>query len=196
MLGIGYSDVAPGQIATVVTHLEMTTKPSPMPVPADLGLELVRHETPDPDWYRALFRKVGEDWLWCSRLRMDQAELARVLTRPGSEIYAVEEAGDAVGLLELQFNNPDEAEISFFGLAPQAIGRGAGRWLMAQALQKCWGRGISRLWVQTCTLDSPQALGFYQAMGFNPYRRRVEVISDPRLDGTLARDAAPHVPVI
>lgn len=196
MLGIGYSDVAPGQIATVVTHLEMTTKPSPMPVPADLGLELVRHETPDPDWYRALFRKVGEDWLWCSRLRMDQAELARVLTRPGSEIYAVEEAGDAVGLLELQFNNPDEAEISFFGLAPQAIGRGAGRWLMAKALQKCWGRGISRLWVQTCTLDSPQALGFYQAMGFKPYRRRVEVISDPRLDGTLARDAAPHVPVI
>ena len=56
--------------------------------------------------------------------------------------------------------------------------------------------GMSPLWVHTCTGDSPQALIFYQACGFKPYKRAIEVAEDPRLQGLLGRKRAPHVPVI
>jgi hypothetical protein len=44
--------------------------------------------------------------------------------------------------------------------------------------------------------DHPAALAFYQRSGFRPFRRQIEVADDPRLDGTMPRDAARHVPVI
>jgi hypothetical protein len=68
---------------------------------------------------------------------------------------------------------------------------------MARALDMVWSRPeTKRLWVHTCTGDSPQALLFYQAAGFKPYKRAIEVADDPRLRGWLGRDRAPHVPVI
>ena len=53
-----------------------------------------------------------------------------------------------------------------------------------------------RVWLHTCTFDHPAALAFYQRSGFRPFRRQVEVVNDPRLDGTVPRDVARHVPVI
>jgi ribosomal protein S18 acetylase RimI-like enzyme len=50
--------------------------------------------------------------------------------------------------------------------------------------------------VHSCTLDSPQALGFYRRAGFVPYAREVEIFADPRIAGVLPRDAAPHVPLL
>ena len=65
---------------------------------------------------------------------------------------------------------------------------------MAHALQRAWAKGIARVWVHTCTLDHPRALGFYRAAGFTPYKRTVETFDDPRVTGALPADAAPHVP--
>jgi hypothetical protein len=51
------------------------------------------------------------------------------------------------------------------------------------------------VWVHTCHFDDPRALAFYQRSGFRPYKCAIEVGDDPRLNGTMRRDAAPHVPV-
>jgi hypothetical protein len=67
---------------------------------------------------------------------------------------------------------------------------------MDTALRRAWAARPRRLWVHTCTLDHPAALAFYQRSGFVAYRRQVEIDDDPRLDGTLPADAAPHVPLI
>jgi GNAT superfamily N-acetyltransferase len=104
--------------------------------------------------------------------------------------------GDEAGLLELDFRHADECEVSFFGLAPEFIGAGAGRWLMNQALERAWSRPLRRLWIHTCTLDHPSALAFYLRSGFQAYRRQIETVPDPRLTGLLPRTAAPHVPLI
>ena len=77
-----------------------------------------------------------------------------------------------------------------------ARGRGAGRWLMNQAVMRAWSRAIRRLWVHTCTLDHPAALDFYRRSGFRAYARRVEVADDPRLVGLLPRDVAPGIPIV
>ena len=58
------------------------------------------------------------------------------------------------------------------------------------------GSPIERFWVHTCTLDSPQALGFYIRSGFAPVERQIEVFDDPRLTGVLPETAAPHIPVL
>ena len=160
-------------------------------------LRLQRWASPDPAKYRALFRRVGEPWLWFSRLLMDDHELKAIIGDPNVEVYAVADPrGIEVGILELDFREPAAAELSFFGLFPELAGKGHGRWLMAHALQLAWRKHVTRVWVHSCTLDHPSALGFYRAQGFMPFARDVEIFADPRLAGVLPRDAAPHVPLL
>lgn len=191
-----YLDVAPGKIAAVVTALQMTAPPPPRPVPATDRFAVRRVERPPLDWYRDLFRRVGEPWLWFSRLRMDDAALAAILHDPGVEVHALAADGRDEGLLELDFRSPGEVEVTFFGVTPALVGRGAGRLLMDMALRRAWAAAPRRVWLHTCTVDHPGALAFYQRSGFVPYRRQIEIDDDPRLDGTLSPAAAPHVPII
>src|SRR3954451_1480840 len=107
MLSDGYSDVAPGKIAAVVTHLEMIERPAPSPVSAG-AWTLRRVETPDLGWYRNLYRRVGEDWLWFSRSRLPDAELQVIIHAPQVEVYALMHEGRDEGLLELDFREPGQ----------------------------------------------------------------------------------------
>jgi ribosomal protein S18 acetylase RimI-like enzyme len=174
----------------------MRERPRPRPLP-DSELRLVRWAAPTPDRYRALFRRIGEPWLWFSRLIMPDDQLAALLTDPGTQVFAIEDrAGIEVGMLELSFRKLPECELVFFGFVPELAGRGHGRWLMAQALALAWRQDVDLVWVHTCTLDHPSALGFYRAQGFLAVERDVEIFADPRLAGHLPESAAPHVPII
>lgn len=197
ILSDGYADVPAGKLATVVTSLEMRARPAlRSDPPAEAGFGLKRIEQPDLVWFRALFRRVGENYLWSSRLRMPDAALTAELLDPGMETYALTRDGEDLGLLQLDFRQPGEGELSFFGVADGLIGTGAGRWLMNRALERAWSRPIERFWVHTCTLDHPAALSFYLRSGFIAFRRQIEVADDPRLAGYLPRTAAPQVPII
>ncbi len=122
----GYHDVPRGTIVTIVTYLEMTERPTPRPGPPRPDLALRRVERPDPVWYRDLYRRVGEDWLWFSRLRLTDEELARVIRHPKVEIWALSKDGMDVGLLELDRRTPGEVELLFFGLTPELVGSRCG----------------------------------------------------------------------
>lgn len=196
MLPDGYSDVPRGKIAAVVTSLEMLARPAARPERADAPWRLREVRQPDPDWYLALYRRIGADWLWFSRLAMPRDELLAILRSPQVRVYAIEEAGEDLGLLELDFREPRTCEIAFFGLVPSLLGQGAGRWLMNRALERAWADGIERVWVHSCTLDHPSAMPFYVRSGFTPYQRRIEIADDPRITGALPLEAAPDVPVI
>ena len=191
----GYSDIPAGKIAAVVTHLEMTVRPAPRPDP-DGAWTLRRVDAPALDWYRDLYGRVGRPWLWISRIRMRDAELAAIIQSPLMEIYALAHEGRDEGLLEMDFREPGQCEIVSFGLTEKLVGTGAGRWLMNRALERAWSMPIGRFWVHTCTLDHPSALNFYVRSGFTAFRRQVEVADDPRLLGFLPRSAAPQVPII
>ncbi len=192
----GLERVPPGEVATIVTYLELARRPLPRPLPAG-PLRLVRWETPEPARYRALFRRVGAPWLWFSRLTMADAALAAILGDPAVSVHAVvDAAGIELGLLELDRRVPRETQIAYFGLVPELAGRGHGRWLMAQAIALGWGRETEKMTVHTCTLDHPAALAFYRREGFVAVARAVERFPDPRLLGVLPRDAAAHVPIL
>ena len=192
----GYYDLPPGKLANLVTCLEMLAAPQRawLGLPADVVL--TRVDGSDLDAYRQIFRAVGSDLLWFSRMLMPDDRLAEILNNPQIDSFVLRRGSQAIGLLELNFDHPTDCELAFFGLVPGLVGQGLGRALMDQALQRAWARGIARLWVHTCSFDSPQALPFYIRSGFVVYQRMVELHDDPRVSGKLPRDAAPHVPIL
>ncbi len=193
----GYLDIPTGKIAAIVTSLEMTAPPQVRAERTDAPWRLERFEHPALDWYRDLYRRVGQDWLWFSRLRLADAALAAILHDPAIEIHAlVAETGRAEGLLELDYRVAGECELVFFGVTAPLIGTGAGRWLMNRALERAWARPIGRFWIHTCSFDHPDALAFYQRSGFVPFRRQIEIADDPRLSGLAPVTAAAHIPII
>ncbi|MEM8654229.1 MAG: GNAT family N-acetyltransferase [Pseudomonadota bacterium] len=195
MLSDGYHEVPKGKIATVVTNLEMRARPETRDVPTPEGWTLTRIQTPTTDWYRALFAAVGADWLWFGRLKLPEAELDAILSNPKVHVYTLQKDGMDGALLELDFRTDKECELAYFGLTAPLIGTGAGRFLMNAAIDAAWSADITRFHVFTCTLDSPQALGFYRRSGFVPIRQKVEVADDPRLTFGFDRGLAPHVPI-
>src|SRR4051812_1023754 len=102
LLPFGYSPVAAGELAQVVTFLEMTQPPARAATNGG-AVELKRFTADDIDAYRTLFRRVGEDWLWSSRLEMPDATLGAILANPQVEAYALQDNGQSIGLFELDF---------------------------------------------------------------------------------------------
>ena len=192
---MSYEAVPDGELAAVVTYLEMRAPPE-LPLPSS-PLSLKRVEVPQPEHYRKLFRRVGGPWLWFSRLIMDDAHLATIIQHPKVELDAVIDGdGKEVGMLELDFREPNECELSFVGLVPELSGKGHGRWLLMEAIRRAWREGVDRVHVHTCSLDHPAALSAYRRAGFTPYRRAVERFPDPRLLGFLPKDCAPQIPLL
>lgn len=189
----GYTDVPPGKIAAVVTYLEMRAKVASRLTPAT-GLSLRRLGPGDALEYLAVYRRIGERWMWFSRLAATPDAVAAVLARPQILAFALQDGDGAIGLLELE-EQGDETEIVYFGLVDSAVGAGAGRWLMNEAITRAFARPIRRLWLHTCTLDHPGAPAFYRRSGFVPYRLAIEVADDPRLVGLLPPDSFPDIPL-
>jgi GNAT superfamily N-acetyltransferase len=193
-LPYGLHDLPPGTLASLVTFLEMHEPPARRTVQVlDVEPGLIPLGD-DPERYLALFRRIGERWLWFSRLLMEPGELAALIGHPDVMPFALTVDGRDCGLLELDFRETGEAELVFFGLVDEAIGRGLGRWLMDQAIALAWSRPIRRFWVHTCNFDHPGAVAFYRRSGFAPYKLAVEFTPDPRLAG-FGRDVAfPNLP--
>jgi GNAT superfamily N-acetyltransferase len=192
----GYTELPAGKLAAIVTSLEMFGRPAPRPEPAPAPWQVRRLERAEPAVFRDLFRRIGQDWLWSSRLALSDAALAAIIHHPAVEVRTLHAGGADQGLLELDFRQPDVCELTFFGVTPALVGIGAARWLMNRTLEIVWSRPIRRFWVHTCTLDHPAALPFYIRTGFRPFRRHVHIEDDPRLTGVLPHTAAPQVPVI
>lgn len=157
-----------------VTWLEMTECPAyPWPaLPATHPATLLHAEAP-PVWYfLALYDAVGRDYAWEDMHREDPAKLQAWLGDPAVDLYTLMMKGWPQGFFVLDARGEGVSELSYFGLVPEAVGQGLGRFLLRTAILTAWSReGLGRLTVNTCTLDHPRALQTYQAAGFAPVRR-------------------------
>jgi GNAT superfamily N-acetyltransferase len=192
----GYYDLPLGKVANIATFLEMLEKPQRELKCLPRGVRLHRFVADDLALYRSLFRAVGGDLMWFSRLYYSDAKLTGLFSSPDVESFALMERETPVGLLELDFREVGQCEMTFYGLVASAQGRGLGRALMDEALRRAWARPIKRLWVHTCTDDGPLALPLYMRAGFKAFARKLEIQADPRLTGEMARTASPHIPII
>ncbi|WP_193180805.1 GNAT family acetyltransferase [Nisaea sediminum] len=173
-----------GECTTTVIHLEMLSRPARGPAsPPDIGrrIALERMAVPSVRFYRYLYDGVGGDWTWVSRRIMDDTTLKCVLEREGAEYYLLTVDGEPAGYCELERGaDGGEVELSYFGLLPDFIGIGVGRYFIDAAIDLAWRPEARRVWVHTCDLDHPRALGNYMRAGFVPYGREIETLPDPR----------------
>lgn len=154
---------------TTVTFLEMHADPKLRVAPPPTQLALLRARKMPLHFYRYLYDVVGRDYVWVNRKRFSDEDLAHVVHDNRVEIYVLNSGGVPAGFVELDFREAGTGELAYMGLVPEFVGQGLGEYLLAQAIEIAWLQPISRLKVQTCTMDHPRALGLYQRMGFSPY---------------------------
>src|SRR5437762_2566073 len=107
----GYTDVRPGKIASIVTYLDMSKSPVAPPLPGKPTWQLQQHAKPELNWYRALFRAVGQDWLWFSRLQMDDDTLREIIHDPRVDVFSFLIEGQEKGILELDRRHSPDIEL-------------------------------------------------------------------------------------
>ena len=196
--------VPAGKLRSVVTYLAMTAPPRQAPPPAAAsGIAIRRWRIMPAADYLRLYRRIGDPWLWWSRLTMDEPTLAAQLAAPETEIYVAEAdgepvgemVGEPVGFAELDLRPAPDIEVRYLGVVPSRIGTGLGGCLLVHALAAAWRHRPRRVILNTCDYDHPGALDFYRRYGFAVTHSEVQIIDDPRLIGLLPLSAGPHVPL-
>ncbi len=154
------------RLAVDVTFLETRTA-CPSPVLPD-GFFLTRMTGRDAvPLYRALYAGVGQEYCWWMRRSMPDQDLADILHDPAVHFMVLRDSsGSPVGFYELDLRRDGDANLAYFGLLSQAMGRGLGRMLLDHAVARAFDAGSWRLRVNTCTLDHPHALPNYRRAGF------------------------------
>lgn len=163
-----------GLIDYVVTFLQMDARPGfPRPqLPSGPPAALIHAETP-PVWYfLALYDAVGTDYDWTDLHARSRERVTSFLHDPNVSLYTLLRSGWPHGFFLLDARAEHRCNLAYFGLVPEAIGTGLGRFLLETAVHLAWDHpGVEQISVNTCSLDHPRALPLYQRAGFEPVRR-------------------------
>lgn len=157
-----------------VTYLQMFARPPRTIPPPREGIVILHARKPPVAYYRYLFDAVGGPWNWTSRKKLSDDALRAIIQDPRDEIYVLFVEGVPAGYVELDRRVEGEIEITFFGLTPEFIGQGLGRFFLHWAIDRAWSYGPRRLWLHTCTKDHPGALPNYLKAGFAVYREETK----------------------
>jgi len=168
------------RVPMTVTFFEMTAKPSALPPPQPKGRHaILKAEKPAPHFYRYLYDTIGGPYLWVDRKKITPEALTEILHHPQNALYVLYVEGCPAGMSEIDLRKEGAANIAYFGLMPEFIGRGLGYYFLYHTCQNAWAYPIGRLTINTCTLDHPRALPLYQRMGFQAYAREERFVELP-----------------
>lgn len=160
-------------IRTKTFYLEML-RPHTFDVQPPLGgIEVIKQSRPSVEYYRFLYRSVGEDFQWVDRLVLADDSLRRIIHDDMVDIYVLKLDGRDAGYAELDRRCSGEIELAYFGLFPPFVGRGLGRYFLDWTLRTAWSHEPDRVWVHTCDLDHQAALPNYLNAGFEIYDEKM-----------------------
>jgi GNAT superfamily N-acetyltransferase len=159
-----------------MTYLQQNSPDELVPA-REQPIEIRRVEEVSPEFARYLYSAVGGHWHWIGKLGWNWDQWVEWLSRPGFETYVPWVGGVSAGYVALR-GVGQETEIENFGLLRGFIGRGIGGHLLTVGLRHAWTLHerhdsvdpITRVWVNTNTLDGPAALANYKARGLTPYK--------------------------
>jgi GNAT superfamily N-acetyltransferase len=162
-------------IQTTVTYLEMRERPASIDLaPPRDGVTVVRAVHPSVSFYRYLYNTVGALWRWVDRRKLSDERLSSIVQDPRVEVFVLYVHGVPAGYAELDFREPPDIELAYFGIMPEFIGQRLGPFLLRWAIDRAWSHSPRRFWLHTCTHDHPKALRTYQQAGFVVYDTQVE----------------------
>lgn len=154
----------------ITYYLEMKSKDDLAVKTRPLGIDVIGVEIKNFRFNKFLYQLIGENWSWSEKLSQTDNEWRSYAEAANLRTWVAYVRGSIAGYYELQSQRDGSAELAYFGLAPDFIGKGYGGYLLSHAIQSAWALpGIVRVWVHTCTLDHPSALNNYQARGFIVY---------------------------
>lgn len=169
------------KIHLTVNYLQMFDPPDGEPVSAPTGAQVIQAVQPTASFYRYLYNHVGEEWLWYERRAFANDKLLKLIRHPDVAIYVLYQEGVPAGYCELNGRSSPDIEILYFGLLPDFIGRGLGKFFLDWTVRQAWQNNPRRVWLHTCSLDHPRALAVYQKAGFTLYKTETEWIDQPVL---------------
>ncbi len=174
-------------LKAVVTFLEQTARPKLfVPMPVNLHVALMKQTDMPLHFYRYLQYRVGRNFHWVARLRLDDSSLAKIVHDPATAIHVLYLNGAPAGFFELNNSDPQKVSLEYFGTMREAHGLGLGRWFLSQAIEAAWNLNPLKVTVNTCTLDHPAALPLYQKLGFMPVGQS-DTFLHPLTDDDLLR---------
>jgi GNAT superfamily N-acetyltransferase len=156
------------------TYLEMLAHARRAVPPPREGLAVVHAQEPTVAYYRFLYDGVGRDYNWTSRKKLSDEALADILSDPRDEVHVLMVRGVPAGFAELDRRVEGEVEMTQFGLMPEFIGQGLGKYFLQWAIDRAWSYGPRRFWLHTCSKDHPVALPNYLKAGFVPYKEETK----------------------
>jgi GNAT superfamily N-acetyltransferase len=156
------------------THLQMFARPELDLTPPRPGLMVLHAQRPTVAYYRFLYNGVGRQWGWTSRNRLSDVDLAALLADPRMEVHVLMADGVPAGFAELDRRTEGEIEVVQFGLMPEFIGQGLGRYFLQWVIDRAFGYGPRRLWLHTDTKDHPSALSNYLRRGFAIFKEEMK----------------------
>ena len=157
-------------------HLDITTPDDILCVRANNGKAHMRQLRIDENNYaRCLYGSVGERWHWADRYLWSLKKWDQRLSQSAVSIWVLESEDKPMGYYELEEQEDKNIEIRYLGLLSDSIGKGFGRFILMDALQRSFSMGALRVHVQTCTLDHPRALPNYQALGMKLVKTEKEI---------------------
>jgi len=148
------------------TYLEMRSPHDLRPATAPFdSVRIERVTARVPSFWRYLYTEVGRAYHWIDRLPWTDEDIVRYLDDPAIQLWVMTVEGAPAGYFELRDVGDDSVEVAYFGVLPEFIGRGLGKYLLSVALEQAWAFGPSRVWLHTSSLDHPSALSNYLARG-------------------------------
>lgn len=158
-----------------VTHLELTARDQLRPAEKVEGFSVRLVFPPVPGFNRRCYETIGRQWHWRDRLPWSDDDWARWLATPGVRTWEFLHQGrPGVGYAELATDLAGNTEIVYFGLMPEFVGRGMGGAALSEIVDIAWGLPSQRVWLHTCTFDSPMAILNYEARGFRRFKSSEE----------------------
>jgi GNAT superfamily N-acetyltransferase len=158
-------------VSVVRTYLELAARSDFRPVAAPPQRPRIeRIEECPVSLFRYLYAEVGRRYHWRDRLAWTDEQIRARVRDPLVSLHLMSVGGAPAGYFELQRHDDGSIEIAYFGLLPEFLGRGLGKYLLGEAVATAWSAGALRIWLHTCTLDDPAALPNYQARGFRIVR--------------------------
>ena len=158
------------------TYLQLTRPGDLKPSRAGEGrAQIVEAGNCPASFYRYLYGEVGRLYHWIDRLPWTDDEIRAHLARPELRLWVMYADGVPAGYFELERHPDGSTEIAYFGLIQEFLGRGLGKHLLTEAVERAWAGGANRVWLHTCTLDDPAALPNYLKRGFVAFKQETYV---------------------